>query len=111
VVGPAPISARRAYEMLSELGGQGNALGRGTGFFGFRFNDGRPLTEAHRNQTVQHLDESVIPQARSHQARIRRQVEAGDLPDTQLHACGETLKDLEALRRFLATTPLRRERA
>lgn len=107
---PTTISARRAYELLSELGDRGSADPPGTAVFGFRLNDGRPASETHRHQILDRLDRTIIPHAQTVQDQVRVQLDAGRATPAQLDACGETLKDLAALRRFLVSTPLRPRR-
>ena len=105
------ISARRAYEMLSETGSYVDARDPGAAFYSFRLNDGRPVSESHRAQSLAYLDGHVLPRAKAAEDRARERHAAGETNVHALHACGETLKDLAALRRFLLSTPLRAARA
>ncbi len=89
------LSARRAYEIFSDL--MSEAGGSGTGFYQLRLNDGRPRSEAHRAACLAYLDGVVLPHLEA-----RGPCAAYPENDARRTQRSERLNDLLALREFIA---------
>lgn len=109
VTEPATISARRAYEMLSEYGSPAKRGGPGPIFYDFRLNDGRPVSEMHRQASLAYLDGEVIPHAVAQHERLKEIATAQEASASQVRAAEERLKDLACLRRFLEQASVRQK--
>jgi hypothetical protein len=69
---PAPLTPREAYELASGYGSFIRAGDPGACFYGFHFNDGRPVSEAHRQQCLNYTRRLLVEMDKAARAELRR---------------------------------------
>jgi hypothetical protein len=69
---PAPLTPREAYALASDYGSFIRAGDPGACFYGFHFNDGRPVSETHRQQCLRYVRRLLVEMDATARAELRR---------------------------------------
>jgi hypothetical protein len=95
----------QAYGIAAQWGSFMSVGDPGACFYGFRFNDGRPQSEAHRARCLAYIDEELIPLAEDEVKRTYR-YRTGKRAHEHRNAV-QDLAELKVLRDYFCAAPVR----